>query len=1132
MALANLAECLYRRGARVVMIDWDLEAPGLEQFFCESQAGLDDVRSQLGVIDMLLDYKRRYEVARPAPLGVTEGDAESHDVSRPKNASIFETVKPNLLTVHSLLYPIHPPQPRTDKNTSALWLLPAGWRSTGGLQVGPGGSGSDRKDDRFSKYAEAVQSFDWADFYSRFEGEAYFNWLREQLLPPSSSSAPSDSESAGRLGVDAVLIDSRTGVTEMGGVCTRQLADVVVSFCAPNYQNLEGVVRMTQSFLRDDIRAFRGGSLPEVVVVPARVDILSETDETNRFRDRFNNAFKNQTGEPEVLSPTFEEFDLKMWDLLIPYIAKYGFRESLTVGAADSNQTLEKAYWELATRLVLFAEKESKLRVYFAADLQKLAPTEQVSAEQVLTLPGYGLYLSYNSKDRTSVVAVQKVLEARGIANFFDRDNFPAGLPWPEALDEGLRSVSGVAVFIGRQLGEWQKREMAFALDRQVREEKQGRSFPVIPVLLPGADLTPGFLFNNTWVDLRGEAGGPTTAKTLDGLERALNSGRPGQVSERAADICPYRGLQVFGEEDAAFFFGRSAFVQQLFQFILGNDLVAIVGPSGSGKSSAVQAGLLPLLRRVRPPAETWDAVAFTPGNDPFYRLASALTPLLNAGKHNVTALTEAEQLGANLAGGQTTIESVIRRVIDESNGTGRLLLVVDQFEELFTLTPEPSRRPFAQALLRALGSAPFKLLLTLRADFYDQTIALDRDLSDRLASAQVIIGALTQDELRESITAPAKLVGLEFEPGLVERILADVGSEPGRLPLLEFALTELWQRRERSRMVNRAYDEIGGVTRALAQRAEAEFARLKAEEKMVAHRLFSRLVLVGEEGEDRSQHIDVSEADPVTQQVVRTLADARLVVTSVDFGSGKPVVGLAHEALIRNWERLRGWLNEDREFLLWRQRLQVQVKDWQGHGQDAGYLLGGAPVSEAERWLLGRPQDLTSAEQQLIQGSIALREQKQYEEEQRRRAEIDSARRHAKRFRRLSLALGGMLCLAVAASVYALLQRNWALESEAQARMSAEFALRQSAQAQSARVIGTSVLSASWSPDGTRVATGSQAGTANVWDAVRGKKLLTLSGQGDSISSVAGARTASGWRRGAGTARRRSGTRRRVRNC
>ena len=385
-------------------------------------------------------------------------------------------------------------------------------------------------------------------------------------------------------------------------------------------------------------------------------------------------------------------------------------------------------------------------------------------------MAAFQLFLSYNSADRTSVVAVQRLLEVRGITTFLDRDDLVPGLPWMPALEQGMKDVKAVAVFIGRELGYWQKREIPLALDRQVREEKQGRAFPVIPVLLPGADLTPGFLFSNAWIDLRGGLEGVAAAEALDAFERAINTSQPAQVPERVALICPYRGLQVFREEDTAFFFGRKAFADQLLDFALGKDLVAVVGPSGSGKSSVVQAGLLPLLRRERAPASTWDAVCFTPDSDPFHHLASALIPFLEPDLRETDRLIEAQKLRYALAGGEAKLEAVISRVIEKSNGTGRLLLVADQFEELFTLAPEPTRRPFAQALLRALGNAHFTLLVTLRADFYGQIITLDRELSDRLAPAQVNIGALTRDELREAVTAPAGLVGLEFEPGLVER--------------------------------------------------------------------------------------------------------------------------------------------------------------------------------------------------------------------------------------------------------------------------------------------------------------------------------------------------------------------------
>jgi hypothetical protein len=290
---------------------------------------------------------------------------------------------------------------------------------------------------------------------------------------------------------------------------------------------------------------------------------------------------------------------------------------------------------------------------------------------------GPTLFLSYNSVDRSSVVAVQKLLAARGITTFLDRDQLVAGLPWPAKLEEGLRGVRAVAVFIGRELGGWQKREMWFALDRQVREEKQGHPFPVIPVLLAGADLTPIFLFTNTWIDLRDGLDTVAVAEPLDAFEHAINASKCASApAERAVALCPYRGLEAFWEEHAAFFSGRAAFANELFKFTVGKEMVAVVGPSGSGKSSVVQAGLVPLLRRQLPPAITWDVITFTPGTDPFLRLASALTPLLEHDLSETDRLTEARKLGQRLAGGDVWLESVIDRVIEKSNGTGRLLVV------------------------------------------------------------------------------------------------------------------------------------------------------------------------------------------------------------------------------------------------------------------------------------------------------------------------------------------------------------------------------------------------------------------------------------------------------------------------
>jgi WD40 repeat protein len=428
--------------------------------------------------------------------------------------------------------------------------------------------------------------------------------------------------------------------------------------------------------------------------------------------------------------------------------------------------------------------------------------------------------------------------------------------------------------------------------------------------------------------------------------------------------------------------------------------------------------------------------------------------------------------------------------VIEKSNGTGHLLVVADQFEELFTLTPEPNRRPFAQALLGALGKARFTLLVTLRADFYSQIITLHRELSDRLAPAQVNIGALTRDELRESITCPAKLVGLDFQQGLVDRILDDVGSEPGNLPLLEFALTGLFSRREDRTLTFDAYNEIGGVTGALAKRAEAEFARFTPEEQTAARRLFSRLVRVArpQEGvDDTRQQVEIQAIDAPMEKVAQALAgrDVRLLVmgrSEIGGRAGGQTVELAHEALIRSWDRLRGWIGEDREFLLWRQRLEVQMSEWQDDKRDAGYLLRGAPLSEAERWLLDRQQDLTRTEFDLIRKSIELKQAELLVAQAQRLKEY-----HAE-----------LICTRAVLAAESIMRAGMFTNDEI-VREALELLPRCVA-----RLFHRSPVEAvAFSQDGRRVATGTFDGVARVWEVTSGSEIALVEHRGP-VSAVA----------------------------
>ncbi len=599
----------------------------------------------------------------------------------------------------------------------------------------------------------------------------------------------------------------------------------------------------------------------------------------------------------------------------------------------------------------------------------------------------FDLFISYHSTDRDAVSTVRELLKARGISSFLDRERLIAGLPWPQALEEALKDVQAVAVFLGRNgLGLWQKREMWFALDRQVQKERAGHTFPVIPVLLPGADLAASFLFLNTWVDLRE---GPGESEALDAFVHAIHGERVESAAEIPLTLRPYRGLEVFKEEHTAFFCGREAFIEPLVDAALKRNLVAVIGPSGSGKSSIVQAGLVPALRRQRPPAETWDVAIFTPDDRPFHWLATALMPFLEPDLREADRLAEANKLGDYLVGGEVKLEATVKRLLEKSDGTDKLLLVADQFEELFTTTPEGERKPFINCLLSALNGTSLTLVITLRADFYGNALNLSRKLSNALQQGVINLGPMEQDELRHAIVEPAHRVGLDFERGLVERILDDVVSEPGHLPLLEFALTELWARRKGRVMTHSDYDAIGEVEGALTRRADDAFAKLPPAQQKTAQRVLTQLVRVArpEEGsEDTRKRLSLGELDEEARVVVGKLAEARLLVTgtgeSKEAASSKIVDGItstraarntvevAHEALIRGWDRLRQWVDEDRAFLLWQQWLRAQANDWEVRGHRKDGLLRGQPLAEAAKYLDERSGDLTDAEKAFIRAS------------------------------------------------------------------------------------------------------------------------------------------------------------------
>jgi hypothetical protein len=463
---------------------------------------------------------------------------------------------------------------------------------------------------------------------------------------------------------------------------------------------------------------------------------------------------------------------------------------------------------------------------------------------------------------------------------------------------------------------------------------------------------------------------------------------------------CPYPGLAYFGPNDFALFFGRDAAIDRLTDAVGRQSFTALVGAAGSGKSSVVLAGLAPRLHN----GGGWLFSYFRIGNeldgDPFLALARALVPLYITSSDETGRLVNARKLAEKLWSGELTLRDVFADCGSRNQGS-RLLLIADQFEEVFTLiADEILRDHFIDVLLAgfpdpAPGGGPDNFLfLTLRADFYGRALAY-RPLADVLQGHVENLGPMKREEMRQAIERPAQNANVSFEPGLVDTLLGDVESKPGSLPLLQFALREMWGQQEKRKITRKSYDAIGGVQGALARRAEAIFAAMTdngANERMASHfqRLFTRLVTPGEGQEDTRRIAERRELGNKEWSLAQRLASEanRLVVTSAS-SPLRETAEMTHEALIRNWPRLNEWINRDRAFISWQRQIRLNIDLWLADPSDDGPLLRGGMLARAEDWLASRGDDLSADERRYVEASLALRRQENAERAAARHAEI-----------------------------------------------------------------------------------------------------------------------------------------------
>ncbi|ACC79946.1 WD40 repeat domain-containing protein [Nostoc punctiforme] len=593
---------------------------------------------------------------------------------------------------------------------------------------------------------------------------------------------------------------------------------------------------------------------------------------------------------------------------------------------------------------------------------------------------------------------------------------------------------------------------------------------------------------------------------------------------------CPYRGLFHFGPNDADIFFGREIFIEELYSATKTRNFIPVLGASGSGKSSVVLAGLVPKLQT----AGNWQFTHFRPGADPFHALAVALVPLYTPNLDATDQIAQARKLAGYLQDGSMLISDVFAK-IRQNHPNQRVLLIADQFEEIYTLCHhQETRHKFLDCLLASLetssslSASATVWVTTMRADFLGNALSY-RPFADILQNADVKLGPMNREELTQVIEKPAEKLGVTFASGLVERILEDVENQPGNLPLLEFALTELWNKRTGKQLTHKIYEEIGQVEGALARHADEKYGNLTEEEKEKVRRIFIQLVRPGEGTEDTRRVAMKAELGEQSWDLVKQLADARLVVTSRN-ATSQETVEVVHEALIRNWGELREWMNKDRVFRAWQERLRSAKGQWEATQRDEGALLRGAALVEGEEKLKQRREDISAGEQEFIQASVALRDREQKQRERTKRltfsglagglvlalglsglAGIGWGNAEISQINAFAQSSDGFLSLdgrkAVESSVKAAVKMRGKFWVDANTRTQVKLTLLNTVHNVAApNTLGghaKEVQGISFSPDGKMLASASDDNTVKLWDTTTGKEIKTLTGHTNSVLGI-----------------------------
>jgi WD40 repeat protein len=715
----------------------------------------------------------------------------------------------------------------------------------------------------------------------------------------------------------------------------------------------------------------------------------------------------------------------------------------------------------------------------------------------------FELFVQYAEADRAWVHGY--LLPTLGLPRrqVVTRDDFRLGAPVVEEIERCVAGSRYVLIIFSRAFleDEWTVFSEQISSHLSVRDAADH----VVPVLLDDVPVPLRIDFRVHLDCVQPSRWEGEVAR----LRRLLGTAEP--PPEELA--CPYPGMLHFTTDESRFFYGREEEIDRLAHRLAAERFLLVVGPSGSGKSSLVFAGILPELDHLQ--RRRLLVRSARPGREPMVALA--------------------DQLG----GPPGEYGRLVREVIERHPPATHLLIVVDQLEEVFAQAAPAERSAFLAALtvLRELDEV--YLLLAMRADFYPELMV--SPLWPLTPGERAEITPLRGELLSRAITRPAETVGVYLEPGLLDRLLADAADEPGVLPLLQETMRQLWSQRRRRLLTREAYEQLGGpggngLAGALAGRADQVLSVLSPDQRMIARRILLRLVQLGEgRGDTRRQQsvaavMAVADDPSVFQETLRTLTNERLLILGGEAAEKQQTVDLAHEALIARWPTLRRWLDEDRAGLRVQHQLAEDAEEWEELGRDRGALYRGVRLVAASEWVDRHDADLNALEREFVEAS-----------QSQAVAEAEAKRRTDRRLRRLTFSLAILLILSLTAAGVAAIRTREAQSSlrtatsrrlAAQAVNGLDDQLRRAMLLSLAAVHSQNTVEArgallqalqdsgnvkmmlasgpvarnalAYSPEGRHLAVGNSHGEVVIWEAATGRRLRSLSAHREWVSSVA----------------------------